>query len=83
MPTLVGQPAADDASADASGQVRVVAGLSTAGEDERPCVVTFVRRLGLEDASGYGGKEAGLEREANQVRRRTGRTRAVSPSQRA
>ncbi|BGP44762.1 hypothetical protein JCM10450v2_000576 [Rhodotorula kratochvilovae] len=66
MPTLVGSPAKDDPSADASGQVRVVAALSSAGEGDSPCVVTFERLLSLEDADGYGGKDAGLEKAVNQ-----------------
>ncbi|GJN91585.1 hypothetical protein Rhopal_004608-T1 [Rhodotorula paludigena] len=64
MPTLVGAPNADDPSSDASGQVKVVAGLSSKSADESPTVVTFKRPLVLKD--GYDGKEATLEKAVNQ-----------------
>lgn len=65
MPTLVGAPNADDPSSDASGQVKVVAGLSSKSADESPTVVTLERPLVLKD--GYDGKEATLEKALNQV----------------
>ena len=69
MPVLVGSPSPDDPSSDSSGQVRVVPALSSANTADKPCVVTFERLLALEDGDKYGGKEAGLEKKANQVRR--------------
>lgn len=67
MPTLVGSPNADDPSSDASGQVKVVAGLSSKSADESPTVVTFERPLVLKAV--YDGKEATLEKALNQVSR--------------
>ncbi|GAA5995039.1 uncharacterized protein JCM10292_004502 [Rhodotorula paludigena] len=64
MPTLVGFPSADEPSSDASGQVKVVAALSSKSADESPTVVTFERPLVLK--GGYDGKEATLEKALNQ-----------------
>ncbi|GAA5914207.1 hypothetical protein JCM8208_001518 [Rhodotorula glutinis] len=66
MPVLVGSPSPDGPSSDSSGQVRVVPALSSADKADKPCVVTFERLLTLEDGDKYGGKEAGLEKKANQ-----------------
>ncbi|GAA6032856.1 hypothetical protein JCM8097_000831 [Rhodosporidiobolus ruineniae] len=65
MPTLVGSADSDDPSADSSGNLRVVASLSSASGSDKPAVVTFERPLTLPD--GYeGGKNYQLEAAVNQ-----------------
>ncbi|GAA6023738.1 hypothetical protein JCM10207_000240 [Rhodosporidiobolus poonsookiae] len=64
MPTLVGD-AGSDVGTDGSGNLKVVASLSSSSADEKPAVVTFVRPLSMPD--GYeGGANYQLEAAINQ-----------------